>query len=89
MTTNSEDDIVVEEKKELVANRRSPGDRWNPVGNESLTLDSLTELLEYVYQETGKTTFFLDAREGTVHTVTIEKRSVKPSPPKKWNLYGE
>ena len=34
--------------KELVASRVPPGDRWMPLDNETVILESLTEVLEYI-----------------------------------------
>jgi hypothetical protein len=82
----------IEEVKTRVAQRTPPGDRWTPIDNSTLTLDSLTEVLEYVYQKTGKTQFFMDAREGFVYVIdteTVEIVPPPPEPPKKYSLYGE
>ena len=45
-----EAEIKVEEKKIRVAKRVPPGDRWAPLDNETVILDSLTDVLEYVFQ---------------------------------------
>jgi hypothetical protein len=82
----------IEEKKIRVAQRVPPGDRWQPLDNTSLILESLTEVLEYVYQKQGNTQFYMDAREGYVYVVTTEEIEVvppPPEPPKTWSLYGE
>ena len=59
-----EAEIVKEEIKVKVAKRVPPGDRWSPLDNETVILDSLTDVLEYVYQKKGITQFYMDAREG-------------------------
>ncbi len=80
------------EKKIKVAIRRPPGDRWSPVATPDVILDSLTEVLEYVYQKSGNTQFFMDAKEGITYIVDSEERIIEPTPvapPKQWSLYGE
>jgi hypothetical protein len=81
--------IKEEEVKTKVAKRMPPGDRWQPLDNSSVLLESLTEVLEYVYQNNGKTQFFMDAREGYVYIVDKEEIIIQPEPDKKWSLYGE
>lgn len=88
---NNERKIEIKERKEKVAERCPPGDRWKPLFNASqeLVFDSLTDVLEYVYQEQGYTQFYMDAREGYVYTVQKEEIEIKPEPKKKYSLYGE
>jgi hypothetical protein len=81
--------IIKEEVKTKIAKRVPPGDKWSPVENSNLILESLTEVLEYVYQKHGKTQFYMDAREGYVYIVDTEEKIVEPQPDKKWSLYGE
>jgi hypothetical protein len=81
--------IVEEEIKTKVAKRVPPGDRWSPLDNSTLILESLTDVLEYVYQKKGKTQFYMDAREGYVFIVDKEEVVIQPEPDKKWSLYGE
>ena len=59
-------EIKEEEIKTKVAKRFPPGDRWSPLSNTTVVLDSLTDCLEFIYQDTGKTQFYMDAREGYV-----------------------
>jgi len=66
-----------------------PGDRWAPLDNSTVLLESLTDVLEYVYQKKGKTQFFMDAREGFVYIVDKEEVVIEPEPERKWSLYGE
>lgn len=82
-------EIVKEEKKIKVGKRVPPGDRWTPVDNTTLVLDSLTDLLEYIYQKHGDTKFYMDAREGYTYVIETEERIIEPEPEKKWSLYGE
>ena len=84
-----EAEIVKEEIKVKVAKRVPPGDRWSPLDNETVILDSLTDVLEYVYQKQGITQFYMDAREGFVYIVDTEEKVIEPEPEKKWSLYGE
>ena len=78
----------IEEVKEVIMKRVPPGDRWSPVDSPSVTLDSLTDALEYHFQNTGQTEFFLSARKGTVEV--IHKQEVKfEKPVKGYSLYDE
>lgn len=81
--------IKEEEVKTKVAKRVPPGDRWAPLSNTTVLLDSLTDVLEFVYQDMGKTQFYMDAREGYVYIVDKEEIIIEPEPEKKWSLYGE
>ena len=81
--------IIEEEVKTKVAKRVPPGDRWAPLDNSTVLLESLTDVLEYIYQKKGKTQFFMDAREGSVYVVDTEEVVIEPEPDKKWSLYGE
>lgn len=81
--------LVEEEIKTKVAKRVPPGDRWSPLDNSTVILESLTDVLEYVYQKKGKTQFYMDAREGYVFIVDKEVVEIAPEPDKKWSLYGE
>lgn len=81
--------IKEEEIKTTVAKRVPPGDRWSPLSNTTVVLDSLTDCLEFIYQDTGKTQFYMDAREGYVYIVDTEEIIIQPEPEKKWSLYGE
>jgi hypothetical protein len=78
----------IEEIKEVVMKRVPPGDRWSPVGSPSVTLDSLTDALEYHFQNTGQTEFFLSARKGTVEVIHTQEVQVE-KPITKYSLYGE
>lgn len=82
-------EIKEEEIKTKVARRVPPGDRWSPLSNTTVLLDSLTDCLEFIYQDTGKTQFYMDAREGYVYLVDTEEIIIEPEPEKKWSLYGE
>ena len=86
---SKEPQVKEEEVKRVVAKRVPPGDRWSPVDNSTVLLESLTDVLEYVYQKEGKTKFYMDAREGFVHIVDTEEVIIQPEPTKTWSLYGE
>jgi len=84
-----EPEVVTEEVKVKVAKRVPPGDRWTPLDNTSVVLDSLTDVLEYIYQKNGNTQFYMDAREGFTYVVQREEKVIEPEPEKKYSLYGE
>jgi len=86
---SKEAQIVKEEVKTKVAKTVPPGDRWSPFDNSTLILESLTDVLEYIYQKKGKTQFYMDAREGFVYIVDTEEVVIQPEPERKWSLYGE
>ena len=75
--------------KELKATRVPPGDRWSPLDNTSVVLDSLTDVLEYIYQKNGNTQFYMDAREGFTYVINKEEKVIEPEPEKTYSLYGE
>jgi len=84
-----EPEVVKEEIKVKVAKRVPPGDRWSPLDNETVILDSLTDVLEYVYQKQGVTQFFMDAKEGFTYIIQQEEKVIEQEPTKTWSLYGE
>ena len=84
-----EAEVVTEEVKVKVAKRVPPGDRWTPLDNDSVILDSLTDVLEYIYQKNGNTQFYMDAREGFTYVIQQEEKVIEPEPEKKYSLYGE
>ena len=84
-----EAEVITEEVKVKVAKRVPPGDRWTPLDNTSVILDSLTDVLEYIYQKNGNTQFYMDAREGFTYVITTEEKVIEPEPEKKYSLYGE
>jgi len=84
-----EPEVITEEVKVKVAKRVPPGDRWTPLDNTSVVLDSLTDVLEYIYQKNGNTQFYMDAREGFTYVVQREEKVIEPEPEKKYSLYGE
>ena len=86
---SKEPEVITEEEKVKVAKRVPPGDRWTPLDNSSLVLDSLTDVLEYIYQKNGNTQFYMDAREGFTYVIKQEEKVIEPEPQKSYSLYGE
>jgi hypothetical protein len=81
-------EIKVEQIKDVILKRVPPGDRWSPVDNPSVVLDSLTDGLEYYFQKTGQTEYFLSAKKGIVEVI-YEKEVEVEKPIAKYSLYGE
>tara|TARA_B110000977_G_C10781980_1_gene378965 strand:+ start:240 stop:506 length:267 start_codon:yes stop_codon:yes gene_type:complete len=86
---SKEPEVITEEVRVKVAKRVPPGDRWTPLDNSSMVLDSLTDVLEYVYQKNGNTQFYMDAREGFTYVIKQEEKVIEPEPQKSYSLYGE
>lgn len=86
---SKEPEVITEEVKVKVAKRVPPGDRWSPLDNTSVVLDSLTDVLEYIYQKNGNTQFYMDAREGFTYVIKQEEKVIEPEPQKTYSLYGE
>jgi len=86
---SKEPEVITEEVKVRVAKRVPPGDRWSPLDNTSVVLDSLTDVLEYIYQKNGNTQFYMDAREGFTYVIQQEEKVIEPEPQKTYSLYGE
>jgi hypothetical protein len=84
-----EQQTVKEEIKVEVGRRVKPGDRWNPVDNKDIIFDSLTDLLEYVYQKSGHTQFFMDAKKGITYVIETEDKIIPPPLVKRYSLYDE
>jgi hypothetical protein len=79
----------IELVKTVVLKRTPPGDRWVSVSYPSDTVfQSLTDALEYHYQKSGETEYFISARSGTVEVVG-EKEVKVEKPITKYSLYGE
>lgn len=83
-----ETETKTEISREVVFNRVPPGDKWQPVTSTGTILPSLTEALEYHFQKTGETEFFLSARNGTVEVMKVEEVEIE-KPIQKYSLYGE
>ena len=68
----------------------TPGDRWQPVDKDQPVFSSLTEGIEWVFQNTEERDYVIKAAEGKVfiyHEKDIAEP--EPEPPKRYNLYGE
>ena len=73
-----------------VLKRFPPGDRWTPVDAEQPILSSLTEGIEWVFQQTKETNYVIKAAEGKVFTYQeFEITPPEPEPPQTFNIYGE
>lgn len=86
MSNNLETQI--NEVKTVVARRRPPGDFWYPIEDNTLVVNSLTDILEFIYQKNGNTEFYISAKEGTVSVIYKEEIKVE-KPIQKYSLYGE
>tara|TARA_R110002153_G_scaffold125197_1_gene272114 strand:- start:35028 stop:35267 length:240 start_codon:yes stop_codon:yes gene_type:complete len=75
------------EEKTIVLERVPPGDRWKPIGRNDIVFASLTEGLEWCYQNTGCRDYHLAAFDGKIYS--INKVEVSPLEPQKFSLYGE
>lgn len=85
------DETKIETKKTPVLERVPPGDRWTSIVYDMDGVDifeSLTDALEWHFQQSGQTEYFISAREGIVF-VTEEKEIVVPKKITKYSLYGE
>tara|TARA_R110002167_G_scaffold148269_2_gene341184 strand:- start:422 stop:679 length:258 start_codon:yes stop_codon:yes gene_type:complete len=73
-----------------VLRRFPPGDRWTPVDSDTPILSSLTEGIEWVFQQTKEHDYVIKAGEGKVY-IYHEDDIAPPEPeqPKTYNLYGE
>ena len=73
-----------------VLKRFPPGDRWTPVSSEEPVFSSLTEGIEWVFQQTKSHDFLIKAAEGAVFIYSEEeKEPPPPEKPKTYNIYGE
>ena len=84
----AEKDIILK----AVLKRLPPGDRWTPLDKDQPILSSLTEGIEWVFQnESSKPTdYVLKATEGIVYVYSEEEiPEPEPPQPKTYNLYGE
>jgi hypothetical protein len=75
---------------QLVLERFPPGDRWVPKGKDTPIFSSLTEGIEWVFQNTQARDYLVKAAEGKVYVYNeFEKPEPEPEPPKRYNIYGE
>ena len=73
-----------------VLKRFPPGDRWTPVDSEEPIFSSLTEGIEWVFQNTPARDYLIKAADGAVFVYSeTEKPEPEPEKPKTYNIYGE
>ena len=77
-------------KLKQVLKRFPPGDRWTPADSEEPIFSSLTEGIEWVFQQTKSHDFLIKAAEGAAYIYSeSEKPEPEPEKPKTYNIYGE
>jgi hypothetical protein len=76
----------LKEERIVVLKRVAPGDKWVFANSPNNVYQSLTEALEGWYQSQGDTSFYIDARGGTV---AILRQSQIEKEVKRFSLYGE
>lgn len=76
----------IELVRQVVLKRVPPGDRWQDVNSESPIFSSLTDGLDWVYQKTGRTDYFISARRGIVETLDEVQTE---APIKRYSIYEE
>ena len=84
--------MTIKEVKKLVLKRVPPGDQWTDPEVDSRVFPSLTDGLEYSFQQSGgKTTeFHLSSFKGEIFSVHTEELPDTPPPPKpRYSMYGE
>ena len=79
------------EKKQLIAERVPPGDRWALTADPSKVVhESLTETLESFFQKTQfNAAFYLDPIGGKLYSVKRTEVEIEPEPVKEFSFYGE
>ena len=79
------------EKKQLIAERVPPGDRWTLTADPSKVVHgSLTETLESFFQKTQfNAAFYLDPLGGVLYAVERTEVEIKPEPIKTFDFYGD
>ena len=84
--------MATKEIKQLVLKRVPPGDQWMDANKELEIFPSLTDGLEYSFQQSGGkiTEFHLSAFKGKIFSVQTEEQPDVPPPPKpRYSMYGE
>ena len=78
------------EQKQLIANRRPPGDRWVLTSDPSTIHPTLTETLETYFQNTKfNKAFYLDPLGGALYSVDRVEVEKEPTPIKNFDFYGD
>jgi len=76
------------EVKQVIFKRVPPGDRWSEIGaKEERVLPSLTDALEYFYQQNGTRQYYIDAAAGTIAMVLEEPDPIPQ--PRQFSIYGD
>ena len=77
-------------KLKQVLKRFPPGDRWTPADSEQPVFSSLTEGIEWVFQQTQAHDYVIKAAQGKVFTYQeFDITEPEPEPPQTFNIYGE
>lgn len=74
------------EIKTVIFKRVPPGDRWAEPHVDDRVHPSLTDAIEYYFQQTGIRQYYIDAGAGEISIV--ETREVI-TPPKKFSIYDD
>jgi hypothetical protein len=79
------------EHRSEIFNRFPPGDRWISVNDSpeapTRVFPSLTEALEYYFQNNKVRTYFINAAEGKIYSV--EELMEAPYTPPQYSIYGD
>ncbi|MAB65319.1 MAG: hypothetical protein CL662_00620 [Bacteroidetes bacterium] len=82
----AEKDIILKQ----VLKRFPPGDRWTPINADQPVFSSLTEGIEWIFQQSQEHNYVIKAAEGKVFIYHEQEiAEPEPEPPKRYNLYGE
>ena len=71
--------------KELVLTRVPPGDRWRDK-KDGLTIETLTDAIEHIFQRTGDKQFYIDCSRGEIH---VDDGLEEEKEPSLYSIYGE
>lgn len=81
-------EIINMEVKKPIFKRVAPGDRWTAVDGDGRTVHpSLTDALEYSFQQTGNKQYFIDAGAGLIFKVVEEADPIIP--PRQFSIYDD
>lgn len=85
-----EQEIVIEEEKELIATRVPPGDNWELEIKEGEVIKGLVQTLTQYMRTTGfKGHYRLEPLEGKLYAIKQHEEVVEIPEPEVWDLYGE
>ena len=79
------------DRKEVIATRVPPGDRWSLVEDSKKVIHkSLTDALEaYLEVSNFKGEYRLAPLDGKLYAIKTTEEEVKPEPRTKYNIYGD